>query len=98
MVDVVAATGNDRLMVGFNRRFAPLLVDLKQHFGVAANSGTARYFVNAGRLGASSWYADEHEGSRFTGEGGHFIDALSWWFESTPPRSSRSAMSPTRST
>ena len=83
VVDTVATTGNDRLMVGFNRRFAPLLVDLKQQVGVGANLGTARYFVNAGKLAPSSWYADEHEGSRFTGEGGHFIDALTWWFDST---------------
>ncbi len=29
----IEATGNDRLMVGFNRRFAPMLQDLRQHFG-----------------------------------------------------------------
>jgi predicted dehydrogenase len=34
--------------------------------------------INAGRLDASSWYLNEElEGSRFTGEGGHFIDTLS---------------------
>ena len=35
ILDVVEKTGNDRLMVGFNRRFAPLL-------GAAAGSGSAR--------------------------------------------------------
>jgi predicted dehydrogenase len=41
--------------------------------------------VNAGALARSSWYADaETEGSRFVGEGGHFIDTLAWWFESVP--------------
>ncbi len=29
----IEATGNDRLMVGFNRRFAPMLQELRQHFG-----------------------------------------------------------------
>ncbi len=29
----VDATGNDRVMVGFNRRFAPLLVEMRQRFG-----------------------------------------------------------------
>ncbi len=29
IMDVVMSTGNDRLMVGFNRRFAPLLVQLR---------------------------------------------------------------------
>jgi hypothetical protein len=31
----VAETGNDRLMVGLNRRFAPLLTQLKSQFGPA---------------------------------------------------------------
>ena len=29
IMDVVASTGNDRLMVGFNRRFAPMLTQLQ---------------------------------------------------------------------
>ena len=33
IVEVVEKTGNDRLMVGFNRRFAPLLGQLKSRFG-----------------------------------------------------------------
>jgi predicted dehydrogenase/threonine dehydrogenase-like Zn-dependent dehydrogenase len=83
IVDVVAETGNDRLMVGFNRRFAPLLTDLRSRFGPTAD-GAVRYLVNAGRLDATSWYLNEHEGSRFVGEGGHFIDTLSWWLGSDP--------------
>ena len=44
-----------------------------------------RYLVSAGPLAADSWYAnDALEGSRFTGEGGHFIDTLSWWADSLP--------------
>jgi predicted dehydrogenase/threonine dehydrogenase-like Zn-dependent dehydrogenase len=81
----VEATGNDRLMVGFNRRFAPLLATMKQRFGPACGTSAARYLVNAGRLETGSWYLnDELEGSRFAGEGGHFIDTLSWWAGSLP--------------
>jgi len=44
-----------------------------------------RYLVSAGPLAADSWYGHEAlEGSRFTGEGGHFIDTLSWWADSLP--------------
>jgi len=87
-VDLIAGTiektGNDRLMVGFNRRFAPLLVQMKKDFGPGVSSVT-RYLVNAGPLAADSWYLNEEaEGSRFTGEGGHFIDTLSWWAGSLP--------------
>jgi predicted dehydrogenase/threonine dehydrogenase-like Zn-dependent dehydrogenase len=85
IIDVVISTGNDRLMVGFNRRFAPMLVQLKSHFGQLGASSVTRYLVNAGRLDADSWYRNEElEGSRFAGEGGHFIDTLSWWTGSLP--------------
>jgi predicted dehydrogenase len=81
----VDATGNDRLMVGFNRRFAPLLVDMRKRFGRSSEPTSARYLVNAGRLAPDSWYRDTgQEGSRFVGEGGHFIDTLSWWIGGDP--------------
>ncbi|MBV9446959.1 MAG: bi-domain-containing oxidoreductase [Streptosporangiaceae bacterium] len=84
IVEVIAETGNDRLMVGFNRRFAPLLAAMKKDFGDGGNSAS-RYLVNAGPLAADSWYLNEEaEGSRFVGEGGHFIDTLSWWAGSPP--------------
>jgi predicted dehydrogenase len=84
IIDAIEATGNDRLMVGFNRRFAPLVGELKAQFGTTMAS-TARYLVNAGALGTDSWYRNEElEGSRFLGEGGHFIDLLSWWTGAVP--------------
>ncbi len=83
--DTVARTGNDRLMVGFNRRFAPMLTQLKSAFGPAAAGSVTRYLVNAGQLDSGSWYRNEElEGSRFAGEGGHFIDTLAWWTDSLP--------------
>jgi predicted dehydrogenase/threonine dehydrogenase-like Zn-dependent dehydrogenase len=85
IVEVIAETGNDRLMVGFNRRFAPLLVQLRSQFGPVSSTAVTRYLVNAGPLAADSWYGnDSLEGSRFTGEGGHFVDTLSWWAGSLP--------------
>ena len=85
IIDVVISTGNDRLMVGFNRRFAPMLVRLKSLFGLPGAGSVTRYLVSAGQLDADSWYRNvELEGSRFAGEGGHFIDTLSWWADSLP--------------
>jgi predicted dehydrogenase/threonine dehydrogenase-like Zn-dependent dehydrogenase len=78
VMDTVQESGNNRLMVGFNRRFAPLFTDLKERLEPFRGPVSARYLVNAGRLDPSSWYLNEElEGSRFTGEGGHFIDTLS---------------------
>jgi len=85
IIDVVTDTGNDRLMVGFNRRFAPLLGQMRSQFGQPGSGSAIRYLVNAGRLDADSWYRNEElEGSRFTGEGGHFIDTLAWWTGALP--------------
>ena len=83
IAEAVEKTGNDRLMVGFNRRFAPLLTAMKKGFGTAAATASTRYLVNAGPLAKDSWYLNEEaEGSRFIGEGGHFVDTLSWWADS----------------
>jgi predicted dehydrogenase len=58
---------------------------MKSRFGQPADRSVTRYLVNAGVLEADSWYRNEElEGSRFAGEGGHFIDTLSWWVDSLP--------------
>lgn len=85
--ETVEITGNRRLMVGFNRRFAPMLTDLHDQFTGATGPTKLRYLVNAGPLDARSWYRQaELEGSRFAGEGGHFIDTVSWWIGCDPLR------------
>lgn len=74
----VEESGNDRLQVGFNRRFAPLLREARERFGARTGPASLRYLVNAGRLDHGSWYLRAgSEGSRFTGEGGHFVDTAS---------------------
>ena len=85
IAETVRQTGNDRLMVGFNRRFAPLLAQLKAAWGARSGPCVFDYTVNAGPIEANSWYARaETEGSRFVGEGCHFIDTASWWLDSAP--------------
>ncbi|MFA3877878.1 bi-domain-containing oxidoreductase [Streptomyces sp. MMCC 100] len=74
----VEESGNDRIQVGFNRRFAPLLQQAGQRLGARTGPASLRYLVNAGRLDHGSWYLrQDTEGSRFAGEGGHFIDTAS---------------------
>ncbi|MEU5217246.1 bi-domain-containing oxidoreductase [Streptomyces sp. NPDC020807] len=88
LADIVAAveeSGNDRIHVGFNRRFAPLLQEARKRFGARTGPASLRYLVNAGRLQQGSWYLRQGtEGSRFTGEGGHFVDTASWLLGSDP--------------
>ncbi|MFF5183173.1 bi-domain-containing oxidoreductase [Streptomyces sp. NPDC000345] len=81
----VEESGNDRLQVGFNRRFAPLLQEARKQFGRRTGPANLRYLVNAGRLDHGSWYLRQStEGSRFAGEGGHFIDTASWLLDADP--------------
>ncbi|WP_328752147.1 bi-domain-containing oxidoreductase [Streptomyces sp. NBC_00285] len=81
----VEESGNDRLQVGFNRRFAPLLQEARKQFGPRTGPAHLRYLVNAGRLTHGSWYLQQGtEGSRFAGEGGHFIDTASWLLDADP--------------
>jgi predicted dehydrogenase len=85
VLQAVDETGNKRLMVGFNRRFSPMLTQMRNRFGPSRGTLLARYLVNAGQTASGSWYGDrESEGSRFVGEGGHFVDTLSWWIGSEP--------------
>ncbi|GHA27322.1 oxidoreductase [Streptomyces spiroverticillatus] len=81
----VEETGNDRLQVGFNRRFAPLLQEAKHRFGERTGPASLRYLINAGSLQHGSWYLQQDtEGSRFAGEGGHFVDTASWLLGADP--------------
>ncbi|WP_031038631.1 bi-domain-containing oxidoreductase [Streptomyces sp. NRRL F-5650] len=81
----VEESGNDRLQVGFNRRFAPLLREARERLGARTGPASLRYLVNAGRLDRGSWYLrQDTEGSRFAGEGGHFVDTASWLLGADP--------------
>ena len=85
VVESIRSSGNQRLMVGFNRRFSPLLRQLKDSWGMGHGEQHLHYVVNAGPLDNDSWYRDTSRyGSRFDGEGGHFIDVLSWWLGEDP--------------
>jgi predicted dehydrogenase/threonine dehydrogenase-like Zn-dependent dehydrogenase len=65
------------LMVGFNRRFAPLSLDLKRRVASLPGARCLVYTVNAGQVASEHW---SHEpavgGGRIVGEVCHFIDLL----------------------
>jgi predicted dehydrogenase/threonine dehydrogenase-like Zn-dependent dehydrogenase len=83
--ETIEQTGNDRLMVGFNRRFCNMLTGMRKNWGAAGGAQVVHYTVNAGPLEAGSWYGQtDLQGTRFVGEGGHFIDTVSWWLGQDP--------------
>ncbi|HET9138540.1 bi-domain-containing oxidoreductase [Actinophytocola sp.] len=85
VLSAIEESGNDRLQVGFNRRFAPLLGQAKGRLGRRIGPASVRYLVNAGRLEHGSWYnRQDTEGTRFAGEGGHFVDTVSWLLDGNP--------------
>jgi polar amino acid transport system substrate-binding protein len=70
-----ATGGAVQLMVGFNRRFAPLAQALKKEFGDGPMAMS--YRVNSGAIPATSWIQDPQlGGGRIIGEVCHFIDFL----------------------
>lgn len=73
----LAKRGAPRLTVGFNRRFAPLAIELQKFLGARSQPLAAHYRVNAGPLPLYHWLHDPvRGGGRLLGEGCHFIDFL----------------------
>ncbi len=74
-------------MVGYNRRFAPLSVKLKEFIAGSPEPLAMHYTVNAGFIPSTHWTQDpEIGGGRILGEGCHFIDYLIWLCGSLPTR------------
>ena len=70
-VVAAAESADGILLVGHNRRFAPLLGRLK---AAAVPPLVAVYRVAAGPLAADHWLRDPEQGGRLLGEISHFVD------------------------
>jgi predicted dehydrogenase/threonine dehydrogenase-like Zn-dependent dehydrogenase len=74
-IDAAMASTQGTLMVGFNRRFAPATVSLKQHLAAIPGPKTLAYHIFAGPLAPDHWYSNvEESGGRVLGEACHFFD------------------------
>lgn len=82
-----AASIEPLLMVGYNRRFAPYVVELKRSLATAGEPLMLHYRVNAGYIPLDHWTQDpEQGGGRLLGECCHFIDLLIHLAGSAPRR------------
>jgi predicted dehydrogenase/threonine dehydrogenase-like Zn-dependent dehydrogenase len=75
----IANSGSERpaLMVGFNRRFAPMVQRMKRFLVPISEPLALHYRVNAGYLPSDHWMNDrEQGGGRILGEACHFVDLL----------------------
>jgi predicted dehydrogenase/threonine dehydrogenase-like Zn-dependent dehydrogenase len=81
------------LMVGFNRRFAPLALRLKAFIEDCAEPLAVHYRVNAGYIPLDHWVHDpEQGGGRLLGEGCHFVDFLAFLVGAPPTTVSARAL------
>jgi predicted dehydrogenase/threonine dehydrogenase-like Zn-dependent dehydrogenase len=75
-LDVIAEAyvkSGAQLMLGFNRRFAPLITEIKKH--LTGSPVAINYRINAGIVAADHWVHDRKiGGGRILGEACHFID------------------------
>ncbi len=86
VVDAANNSGRD-VMVGFNRRFAPLVLEAKRFFGEQTGPLSMLYRVNAGAIPLDHWTQDSEEGGgRVIGEVCHFVDLLQFLCGSEPVR------------
>jgi predicted dehydrogenase/threonine dehydrogenase-like Zn-dependent dehydrogenase len=66
-----------KLMVGFNRRFAPMAARMKSFLTPISEPLALNYRINAGYLPSDHWVNDrEQGGGRILGEVCHFVDLL----------------------
>jgi predicted dehydrogenase/threonine dehydrogenase-like Zn-dependent dehydrogenase len=92
-VELAADASAGILVVGFNRRFAPLAVKMRAALGDRGPL-MVTYRVNAGRVPRSHWQHDPQVGGgRIVGEGCHFVDFAGWMVGSTPTEVHASAVS-----
>lgn len=67
------------LMVGFNRRYAPMIGRMKSFLAPISEPLALHYRVNAGYLPPDHWVNDrEQGGGRILGEVCHFVDLLTY--------------------
>jgi polar amino acid transport system substrate-binding protein len=79
------AAAHGLLWVGFNRRFAPLAIAMREYIAPADRPVELLYRVAAGRLPADHWLNDADDGGgRLLGEGCHFVDFACWFMGGLP--------------
>jgi predicted dehydrogenase/threonine dehydrogenase-like Zn-dependent dehydrogenase len=89
----LAKPDNRLLLTGFNRRFSPLIQNLKSAIVNRNEPLHAHYRVNAGFIPANHWTQDPAiGGGRIIGEACHFIDTLTFLVGAPPVRVSAYAL------
>lgn len=83
LIDAVDASGK-LLTVGFNRRFAPDYVAVKQALQRRQSPAVINCRVNSPGISGAYWMADPSIGGAILGEACHFTDLFYWLLDSEP--------------
>jgi len=86
VAEVVGRVKECKLMVGFNRRFAPLALEARQVFQNLSEPLVVNYRVNAGFIPKDHWIQKEQGGGRILGEVCHFIDFIQFVTQANPTK------------
>ncbi|MBW8841504.1 MAG: bi-domain-containing oxidoreductase [Sphingomonadales bacterium] len=73
-----ATTAPGIVTVGFNRRFAPMMVEAKAALANRGGPIAMHYRINAGHVPGDNWLHGSEGGGRIVGEACHFVDALAF--------------------
>lgn len=77
VIQSVPADHTGMLMVGFNRRFSPLVIRMRELLKTTSTPKSFTMTVNAGAIPADHWTHDPKiGGGRIVGEACHFVDLL----------------------
>src|SRR5690606_20527686 len=84
-VKKVYQESNQKLMVGFNRRFSPIAEKIKSEFVNNGEPKVVNIRVNAGFLPKDHWTQNKNVGGgRIIGEMCHFIDLMQYFTDAKP--------------
>ena len=90
-------TSSVNLCVGFNRRFSPMILDIKNYINnnsLLEKSLIINIRINSAGMTADSWVNDPEEGGgAIIGEACHFFDLMNFLAESKPNRIQTSSIS-----
>ena len=89
-----ASQGSPWLMVGFNRRFSPMIVEVKYILSSRTNPLIVNYRMNAGYIPPSHWIHSKEGGGRNISEACHIYDLFNYLTDNNPVSSTALSIEP----
>ena len=85
LLEAVETSGRS-LTVGFNRRFSPFYIPLREKLARRSAPAVVQCRINSPGISGDYWMADPKIGGAILGEACHFVDLMYWLLDSEPVR------------